>query len=60
MIREYKCKKCGETSEFIEKYEDDPQKDCPKCNQKQSLELIIFSSSSFILKGSGWYKTGGY
>ncbi|HNC59250.1 MAG TPA: hypothetical protein PLP33_27735 [Leptospiraceae bacterium] len=60
MIREYLCTKCKEKSEFIEKYDDEPKKDCPKCGKKNSLELIVFSLSSVQFKGAGWFKTGGY
>lgn len=60
MIREYFCKKCEEYSEFIEKYSDPLQKDCPKCGEEDSLVYQIVSASSFQLKGSGWFKTGGY
>ena len=60
MIREYICKKCGESVEFIEKFEDLPKTDCPKCNQKNSLEVVTFPLSNFVLKGTGWFKTGGY
>jgi len=60
MIREYKCKNCGEKCEYIEKYEDDLKKDCPKCKSLDSLEYIPISLSSFSLKGTGWFKSGGY
>ena len=60
MLREYICKKCNEASEFIEKFEDSLQKDCPKCGEKDCLEYSEFPLSNFQLKGSGWFKTGGY
>lgn len=60
MIREYICenKKCGETVERIEKFEDVPQTKCPKC-QKDTLKLVEFPQTTFILKGK-WFKNGGY
>ncbi len=60
MIREYFCKKCKESSEFIEKFEDELKKDCPKCGEKDSLENVEFPLTNFQLKGRGWFKTGGY
>jgi putative FmdB family regulatory protein len=53
-IREYKCTKCGDTTEVIQKINEKPLETCVKCGGK--LEKLI-SNSSFVLKGSGWYKT---
>ncbi len=53
-IREYKCTKCGDTTEVIQKINEKPLETCSKCGGK--LEKLI-SNSSFVLKGSGWYKT---
>ncbi|UCG77805.1 MAG: FmdB family transcriptional regulator [Nitrospirota bacterium] len=53
-IYEYKCSDCSEEMEFIQKFSDDPIEECPKC--KGRLEKLI-SANSFVLKGSGWYKT---
>ncbi|MCL5673131.1 MAG: zinc ribbon domain-containing protein [Deltaproteobacteria bacterium] len=53
-IREYKCSDCGEITEVIQKINEKPLEKCPKCGGK--LEKLI-SNSSFVLKGSGWYKT---
>ncbi len=53
-IREYKCKECGEYMEVIQGVNEKPLETCPKCKGK--LEKLI-SNSSFVLKGSGWYKT---
>jgi len=53
-IREYKCTKCGDTTEVIQKINEKPLEICSKCGGK--LEKLI-SNSSFVLKGSGWYKT---
>ncbi|RZD17317.1 MAG: zinc ribbon domain-containing protein [Candidatus Acididesulfobacter guangdongensis] len=53
-IREYKCTKCGDTTEVIQKINEKPLEVCSKCGGK--LEKLI-SNSSFVLKGSGWYKT---
>lgn len=56
---EYKCKKCEHGFEIVQKIKDDPLRQCPECKQ-ESLQKIITSGGGFQLKGSGWYKTGGY
>ncbi len=53
-IREYKCTKCSNITEVIQNINENPLEFCPKCGGK--LEKLI-SNTSFILKGSGWYKT---
>lgn len=55
-IYEYQCGACGHQLEVIQKVNDAELKTCPKCGKAQLTKLI--SSSSFQLKGSGWYKTG--
>lgn len=54
-IYEYRCTKCHKTFERFQKITDDPLTDCPDCSGK--VERLI-SSTSFSLKGSGWYKDG--
>ncbi len=53
-IREYKCKECGDYTEVIQGINEKPLENCSKCGGK--LEKLI-SNSSFVLKGTGWYKT---
>ena len=55
-IYEYKCKKCGEHSEYIQKFSDSPMTDCKACGTIGTLEKLM-SLGSFHLKGSGWYLT---
>jgi putative FmdB family regulatory protein len=55
-IYEYKCKKCGNHSEHIQKFSDSPLTDCNDCGTTGSLEKLM-SLGSFHLKGSGWYLT---
>jgi putative FmdB family regulatory protein len=55
-IYEYKCKKCGEHFECIQKFSDSPITDCKKCCTTGTLEKLM-SLGSFHLKGSGWYLT---
>jgi len=52
-IYEYECAKCGEF-EVTQRITDDPLKRCPKCRSKVRK---LISSTSFQLKGSGWYIT---
>ncbi len=53
-LYEYRCKGCGEVSEFLQRFDDPPKETCPKC--KGELERLL-SAPAFHLKGSGWYKT---
>ena len=52
-IYEYKCAKCG-VVEVMQGIKKKPLKKCPNCKSK--VERMI-SSTSFVLKGSGWYAT---
>jgi putative FmdB family regulatory protein len=53
-IYEYTCPKCGEF-EVTQRITDDPLKKCPTCKSTKIKKLI--SSTSFHLKGTGWYVT---
>src|ERR1700683_1556123 len=52
-IYEYQCPKCG-VVEVMQGIKEAALKKCPNCKSK--VERMI-SSSSFVLKGSGWYAT---
>jgi len=52
-IYEYNCSKCG-NFETIQKMSDKPLTQCPTCRRKVAK---LISSTSFQLKGSGWYIT---
>jgi len=54
-IYEYVCDSCGVKSEAIQKISDAPLEVCPKCAGKVRKAM---SSTSFVLKGGGWYKDG--
>ena len=57
-IYEYKCEKCG-VVEVEQKIKDAPLTECPKCKE-QGIETKVerqISTTSFSLKGNGWYKT---
>jgi putative FmdB family regulatory protein len=53
-IYEYRCSKCGEVFEALQKISDEPLSKCKFCGGK--VERLI-SQSSFQLRGSGWYLT---
>ena len=53
-IYEYQCEKCENRFEMLQKITADPLKECPECGG--SVNKLI-SSTSFILKGGGWYAT---
>ena len=53
-IYEYKCMKCGNEFEAMQKFSDSPLKKCPSCS---GVVKRLISRSSFQLKGSGWYLT---
>lgn len=53
-IYEYECIKCKFKIEKLQKITDPPLQTCERCHGK--LRRLI-STSSFILKGSGWYIT---
>jgi putative FmdB family regulatory protein len=52
-IYEYECSKCG-VFEVNQRITDDPIRKCPSCRSKVKK---LISSTSFQLKGSGWYVT---
>ena len=52
-IYEYHCSKCGDF-ETMQKMSDKPLTQCPTCRRKVTK---LISSTSFQLKGSGWYIT---
>jgi putative FmdB family regulatory protein len=52
-IYEYKCASCEQTFEYMQRISEDPKTECERCGA--SLERLI-SSTSFQLKGGGWYK----
>lgn len=53
-IYEYKCGKCGDKKEVLQKMSDDPLTICESCGGE--LKKLI-TNTSFVLKGSGWYVT---
>lgn len=54
-IYEYECDTCSIITEAFQSISDAPLTSCPKCDG--ALRKLI-SSSSFQLKGGGWYADG--
>lgn len=52
----YKCPDCGQTVEKLAKYAD-PDPTCPVCEKRMAKAP---ARTSFVLKGGGWFKDGGY
>ena len=55
----YRCKQeeCKHDFEATHKM-NDTLPPCPKCKTEKPEKLI--SKSSFVLKGEGWFNSGGY
>lgn len=53
-VYEYKCTKCSEQFEVMQKISDDPLTECSSCGGE--LKKLL-TNTSFVLKGSGWYVT---
>src|SRR5450755_3790407 len=49
---EYKCAKCGEVFELIQKFSDEPLHEHPGCGGP--VEKLL-SAAALQFKGSGWY-----
>jgi len=54
-IYEYRCPDCEKVFEVMQKFSDEPVKECRYCAGKKVEKLI--SRSSFVLKGTGWYQS---
>ncbi|MEA2172882.1 MAG: hypothetical protein QOD00_474 [Blastocatellia bacterium] len=53
-IYEYECRKCKAHVEILQKITDKPLVKCRKCGGKLEKQ---WSTTSFQLKGTGWYVT---
>ncbi|MDH3392585.1 MAG: zinc ribbon domain-containing protein [Desulfobulbaceae bacterium] len=54
-IYEYECQKCKKAVEVMQSMSDKPLTSCPDCSGEMKK---LVSSSSFQLKGGGWYADG--
>lgn len=55
------CAKCGKTVEEMCKITIKPNEypACPECGNKMD-KIWINAEGGFVLKGGGWFKSGGY
>ena len=53
-IYEYQCEECEQKFDMLQKITAEPLKECPECGGPVHK---LISSTSFILKGGGWYAT---
>ncbi|HTT62831.1 MAG TPA: FmdB family zinc ribbon protein [Bryobacteraceae bacterium] len=51
-LYEYKCAKCGEVFELLQKFSDEPLYEHPGCGGR--VEKLL-SPAALQFKGSGWY-----
>ncbi|MDH7500415.1 MAG: zinc ribbon domain-containing protein [candidate division NC10 bacterium] len=51
-IYEYRCRSCGYTFEVLQKFSDEPKKECPRCSAP--VQRVI-SPPALVFKGGGWY-----
>lgn len=54
-LYEYYCDECKKVYEIEQRITEDPIPVCPTCGSAKFRRRI--SATSFVLKGSGWYKT---
>lgn len=54
-IYEYSCTNCHHNFDLMQKINDKPVTQCPKCFEEAVIRLV--SAAGFQLKGSGWYAT---
>ena len=53
-LYEYKCRRCGESFEVLQKVTDPPLKKCLKCGGDVGK---LLSAPAIQFKGTGWYIT---
>lgn len=56
---QYECDSCQHEWEEFQSMKDEPTKKCPEC-KKEKAKRIITGGTGFVLKGGGWFNSGGY
>jgi len=51
---QYACTECGERTEVVQKFSDNPLTDCAVCDGRLRK---VFSPVGIVFKGSGFYRT---
>lgn len=59
MTYEYECTACQHRWETEQKITAEPERECPECHQETARRLIS-GGVGHVLKGDGWFKSGGY
>src|SRR5512138_2521709 len=52
---DYLCDNCGYSFERMQRFSEEPIKECPECHQLKVRRVI--HPTGIIFKGSGWYVT---
>lgn len=57
-----KCDKCEHVFEYTAPISEagDPPPPCPQCGHSKTTKQFVINGGGFVLKGSGWFKKGGY
>jgi len=58
-VYEYECVTCQSHFEVEQRITEEPLKRCAKPDCGGEARRVV-PATSFCLKGSGWFKTGGY
>lgn len=55
-----KCKDCSHEWEYVAKISANDPGPCPQCDNENTERMPVVNKTGFILKGKGWYKSGGF
>lgn len=53
---QYRCSSCGHEFELVQRITEPPARTCERCHKDAAARQIC--STTFILKGGGWYADG--
>lgn len=59
MTYEYECLECAHRWEQEQRITEEPEKTCPRC-QVEAAKRLVSGGVGHVLKGEGWFRTGGY
>lgn len=59
MTYEYECTSCGHQWEQEQRITAEPEPECPSCRE-QTAKRLVSGGTGHVLKGDGWFKSGGY
>jgi putative FmdB family regulatory protein len=57
-IYEYQCKQCQHKFDALQKFSDEPLKDCPECKQPELEKAPISGGHGILFLGTGWTDNG--